>query len=309
MDIIRPVHKRVWLQFLCGAAVILLALLLGRYPCRLAHADDTADSPAPAAAPADDSGTASQDDSGTASADESDPAAGDETDPDDPSQGHYLEHIALPQAAVPLSHAPPLPAVADSAASLKRILAEPQFAADDAIDKGDGPLERFLTWAQQLLTKAGMTVGGTTTLLLTIALFGMLAFLIVRLIWELVQRQRRRSFAVASGPRPEDMTAQALLSAAAAALARGEFREALRLRFLALVKQLDLAGTTVQTNSQLMRQVRKAQPAAAAPFAGAVACFEDAWYGGLPCGADNYAELTTLAAEILRCFKPEEDQP
>jgi hypothetical protein len=218
-----------------------------------------------------------------------------------------LADAAGPGAAAVLTHEPHLPDAGASADTLRGILARPEFKDEETIASGDNPIEKFLAWLMKLFGGGNPNGGSWVTVLITVALLGLLAYLITRLIWELVQRRSRKAFSGEGQLRAEDMTAAALLKAAAEAAERREFREALRMRFLALVKQLDLAATTVQTNSQLARQVRKAQPAAAVPFAGAVACYEDAWYGGLPCGAETYAELSGFAAEVLGYFTPAEE--
>jgi hypothetical protein len=272
-------------------ACLALALLAGRAPVR---AQDAGDDTPPAA----------QSDSGSPADDAADSDAGHGWDGLDHSHGRELTKAAQGRAAAVLQSKPDLAPAPDTMAALRQILAEPQFAADQDTSSGKGPFDKFWEWLQKMLNRLGMPRGKSpVTMVLTVLLLLLLTVLIARLAWELAQR-RQRQLVANSEPRAQDMGVSALLAAAAAAAGRRAYREALRLRFLALVKQLDLPASSVQTNSELTRLVRKQQPLAVEPFTGAVACFEDAWYGGLACDSDAYTRINELAALVVARFEP-----
>jgi hypothetical protein len=85
--------------------------------------------------------------------------------------------------------------------------------------------------------------------------------------------------------------------------ARGEWKEALRCRYRALVADLvarqvvrDLAGHTA---GEYRADVSGVLPEAAAEFAGASELFERAWYGDRPTGPDENARFRELAAAVV----------
>lgn len=186
---------------------------------------------------------------------------------------------------------------AESAALLREILAHEKYTAEGFSEAGPSVFDRIIDWLQRLLPRFNLLPGSSITVqVLTVLVVLVVAYLIFRLIWELVQRRAQRE-SVGVESRPEDMTADALLLAAEQCARSGDYRTAIRWRFLALVKQLDLPAATVLTNSQLTRRVRKTAAAAAGPFAAAAGSFEDVWYGGLDCGPASYEQLSRSAEE------------
>lgn len=92
--------------------------------------------------------------------------------------------------------------------------------------------------------------------------------------------------------------------------AAGEWKEALRARFRALLADLldrgtidDLPG---RTTGEYRVLVRRRAPGAAAAFAGACDLFDRAWYGNLPTGSAENARLRALAADVLAALADED---
>jgi hypothetical protein len=85
--------------------------------------------------------------------------------------------------------------------------------------------------------------------------------------------------------------------------AAGEWRGALRCRYRALVAALAARGLVDEvpgrTAGEYRAAVASAVPEVAAPFAGATALFEDAWYGHRGVGPVDARRLADLSARVL----------
>ena len=83
----------------------------------------------------------------------------------------------------------------------------------------------------------------------------------------------------------------------------GEWRQALRCRYRALVADLARRGVLEEipgrTAGEYRAKLNGAAPAAGPSFAGATELFERAWYGRRPTGADDDARFRDLAARVL----------
>ena len=90
---------------------------------------------------------------------------------------------------------------------------------------------------------------------------------------------------------------------AEAAERAGEWRQALRCRYRALVADLADRGLVEEvagrTAGEYRSEVAGAAPGVAAPFAGATELFERAWYGDAPTGRDEADRFRGLADEVL----------
>jgi hypothetical protein len=90
---------------------------------------------------------------------------------------------------------------------------------------------------------------------------------------------------------------------AEAAERAGQWRQALRCRYRALVAELADRGLVEEvagrTAGEYRAEVAGAAPAVAAPFAGATELFERAWYGEAPTGQDEAARFRGLSDEVL----------
>ena len=90
---------------------------------------------------------------------------------------------------------------------------------------------------------------------------------------------------------------------AAAHEAAGEWREALRCRYRAMVADLAARGLVDEvpgrTAGEYRTAVTRSAPAAAPDFSGATELFERAWYGGKPTGPDDSARFRELSHRVL----------
>ncbi|MCC7479802.1 DUF4129 domain-containing protein [bacterium] len=212
------------------------------------------------------------------------------------------------EALSALRHAAKLPSEAgqDSRKVLKDILARPEFLEKkaQAKPKTQNWLQRILQAIQQWLSRLGLGVvaGSQVATVIAVVLVGLLllllVYLLVRWIWDAVATGR-----VIKAPLDEkaedELEPDALLRLAQQAFARGEVRQAIRLRFKAVLRRLpQTASTVLLTNSQLARRLAREYPQAAQPFKRLVLCFEDAWYGGMQVGPADFNSADGWAREV-----------
>ncbi|HEX7276026.1 MAG TPA: DUF4129 domain-containing protein [Acidimicrobiales bacterium] len=90
---------------------------------------------------------------------------------------------------------------------------------------------------------------------------------------------------------------------AEAAERAGQWRQALRCRYRALVAELADRGLVEEvagrTAGEYRTEMEGTAPAVAAPFAGATDLFERAWYGEWPTGQDDAQRIRDLSDEVL----------
>lgn len=83
----------------------------------------------------------------------------------------------------------------------------------------------------------------------------------------------------------------------------GQWRQALRCRYRALVSELADRGLVEEvvgrTAGEYRAEVSGSAPEVALPFAGATELFERAWYGEWPTGREDAARLRALSDEVL----------
>ncbi len=212
-----------------------------------------------------------------------------------------------PEALAALRYKSTLPASTDKDTRklLSDILARPEFQEDpQQKPRQESWLQRLLRALQQWFSKLGfgMVAGSNVATVIAAVLLGtlllLLIYLLVRWIWD--------ALSVGSNPRTsmdekaeEEMEPDALARLAMQALARGEIRQAIRLRFKAVLRRLPQTSATVLlTNSQLKRRLAREYPSAAAPFGRLVVCFEDAWYGGMSVSEADYRSADGWAREV-----------
>ena len=65
-----------------------------------------------------------------------------------------------------------------------------------------------------------------------------------------------------------------------------------------LLKLLEMPEAPRRTNSQVRRWINRRHPAAEPSFDRLVLAFEDAWYGGLPCGPAEYRLADGFAGTV-----------
>jgi hypothetical protein len=201
------------------------------------------------------------------------------------------------QAALAVIKAQPqLPLASESRAKLNEILARPEFTTGSAAPKTNW-LQRFLEWLSRTLGRFGVKTPGWVGIVAIVFVVTALVYLITRVIWEW---QARRSRQPAPDAALDDIIlgTDALLKAVAEAEARGDYRTAIRLRFRWLLSALDLGESALLTNRQLIARLAREHPVVREPLKQLVTCFEDAWYGGLPCGRSDVEQAASLAASV-----------
>jgi hypothetical protein len=212
-----------------------------------------------------------------------------EAEPVDPAVAERLRQTLAAEPSLP----------DDTANELRGILADPKYSSGgiDAVEPTW--LEKFLDWLGRIFKGTGLPMDNGWIVLATGAVILAVLYLVVRIGWELLQRRGPRRRTELKDVAPEEMSAAGLLAAATAAAQRGDFRSAIRLRFLALVKELGLPAASWQTNSQLARAIRRLQPAAATPFATAASRYEEVWYGGAAGSRADFEGVQAAALEVL----------
>lgn len=137
---------------------------------------------------------------------------------------------------------------------------------------------------------------GTVVVLVFVAVLALLVFRFARTV-----RRDPGSGLEVSGP--VGRTAREWVADADAALAAGDFREALRCRYRALLADLAAAGLVEEvpgrTTGEYVAAVRDDIPPALEPFRTATRAFEAAWYGPDPTGPADLEGFLVSAREVL----------
>src|SRR5262249_45232457 len=83
---------------------------------------------------------------------------------------------------------------------------------------------------------------------------------------------------------------------------RGEFRQAVRWLYLAVLTHLHRADLIrydrTRTNGEYLRQLRAADSVVLEPFGRLTRLFEQKWYGEGACAADDYDNCVELASQV-----------
>lgn len=203
--------------------------------------------------------------------------------------------------AVPPEELPPLePPSGHVRETIDEILARPIF------DEPPQPLlERLTDFVLDRLGRAlSLLTGGGRGALVAWLILAVLVVVVVALAFRLLATIRRDRRARRSEPgRAVDTARVDWRALAALHEANGEWRDALRCRWRALVD--DLAGRRVvdevdgRTAGEYRAQVRARLPAAAEPFSEATDVFEAAWYGGRETGPDDVDLVRELTGRTL----------
>jgi len=203
------------------------------------------------------------------------------------------------EAAAVLSHDPGLASTNTTREQLEDILSRPEYQGEDEPPaERDDLWNRFLAWLAGLLGLVGLGGASWIGVVAVVTIVALLLYLLVRLIWQ--QAGRRSHRAVRGEPDAERMGLDALLATAMDAAGRGDFRVAIRYRYLALLRQLEVPTSALLTNTQMVQRLKKNRPLVAAPFGELVKIFEDTWYGGLACGAEQHRRVLALGEQVSR---------
>lgn len=183
---------------------------------------------------------------------------------------------------------------------IDRILVRPEFR-----EPPEPLLNRILGWVgEQISRVVGALAGGGRGALVAWALLIAGAVALGLVLYRIAassrvdRRVRPPGAADQVGRPPEDWRAEA-----AAHEARGEWRQALRCRYRALVADLAARGLVDEvpgrTAGEYRREVATNLPAASDAFGGATQLFELAWYGHRPTDADEIDRFRSLSEQVL----------
>ncbi|MCB1216451.1 DUF4129 domain-containing protein [bacterium] len=200
----------------------------------------------------------------------------------------------------------------ESAGLLREILSRPEFQDGSApTQQNNGAIDRFVQWLNRTLSGLGRSLGlgaaggSLLTYVLVVLALALMAMLIRQLIMGAGRPAAKRG---RDGLDPEADPDADLARIAEEHARRGEYRLAMRYRFLAVLRSLDLPSSTLTTNSSLVRQVRRDFPMLHEDFRELVGMFEDVWYGALECGSGQYAEAAGLAGSLDQRIRVREEQ-
>ncbi|MFD4638712.1 DUF4129 domain-containing protein [Lentzea sp. NPDC058436] len=177
-----------------------------------------------------------------------------------------------------------------------RELSDPAYVSDDP-----NPLERAIDW---VLTRLGELfagaggMSGITALTIVVAVL-VLIVIIFRLRVGRTGRARRSGDKVFG---TTVMTAAEHRAAAEKAAGAGDFAEAVRERFRAVVRELEHRGVldarAGRTVDEVAFEAGRALPVLADDLRGAAVQFDDVWYGGRPATSEGYQRLVSVDGRV-----------
>jgi hypothetical protein len=183
--------------------------------------------------------------------------------------------------------------------AVDEVLARPEYrpAARSWLDQiWSWVLEKLAALLSGLSTT---TAGSIIGVLVFVAILVLLALLAARFA-RTMSRSPEVAAAVVAGPRRGAAEWRAEAEAHEAA---GEWRQAVRCRYRALIADLARLGVVDEvpgrTSGEYLGEVGRNLPSAAEPFGGATQVFERAWYGRRPTGAGDAASFRQLAGSVL----------
>jgi hypothetical protein len=246
-----------------------------------------------------------------------------------------LLNLGVAQAAETVALEAARPDARSAAAKARDILSRPEFSATPRRDKApqeEPPVapdwwQRFMKWLDGVLEElfkrrreaprvappsgaAGLNVAHGLVVLLIAAVVGVLGAVLLR---ALRQQQRHESAQLEVSTLDAAALAKDPMSALARApegwahladelAARGEYREAVRSLYLALLSRLHREGAilydTTLSNWDYLRQF-KGRREWRAPFRELTHRFDFAWYGNLPVGPEGYQAFRALTQPLL----------
>lgn len=185
--------------------------------------------------------------------------------------------------------------------AVSEVLGRPEFRRAASTSLTD----RLRDWLlEHVLALLARLVGSASASNLALALFLLLVVAVALLLWRYARGLRRDPELAAMLPPVPRRSAAEWRAAAEAHEQAGEWPQAVRCRYRALVAELAGRGLIEEvpgrTAGEYQAAVGHALPAAAAAFAGATELFERAWYGRRPTGPDDAARLRELAVRVLQ---------
>lgn len=181
---------------------------------------------------------------------------------------------------------------------IERILSQPEYREPPR------PIfQRVMDWISERIAELiGDILGGGRMVVIGWVISAVVAvvvtYLLVRFVLALRADPSRREADMADPRRPpEDWVAEAEHHEA-----NGEWRQALRCRYRALVAQLAARGLVDEipgrTAGEYRLEVAENLPSAAKPFSAATFMFEEAWYGGADVDEVRHAQFRAAASEV-----------
>ena len=234
-----------------------------------------------------------------------------------PSPGPAPPSAAPPPAAPPAQPIPPPPPppsaapVPDATAPLRarpappvldRYGADPDFQYDTPRARGPSLWELFWNWVVRTFLEplARTTTWSFWKTVLVVLAVAALGWVVARLAGAEGSGLFARQTAApgASLLDVPDIAAVDLGARLRDALAGGDLREAVRVRYLLVLQALDAAGALAwrrdKTNRQYVAEVAAARPALAEPFRAVTRAFDAVWYGERPVPPALYDRLADL---------------
>jgi len=194
--------------------------------------------------------------------------------------------------------AAPAPAVLDA------YRADPAFQYDHPEAEGPSLWDRFWTWLWRSIwqpIQESTSAGFRDWVIIGLAV-GALGWVVARLLRTggvgVFARGARAGVGVGPLMDVEDIAEVDLETRLGHALAAGDHREAVRVRYLRLLQALDAAGVVAwrrdKTNRQYVAEVAAADPRHAPSFRRATRAFDAVWYGERPVSESLYARLAPV---------------
>lgn len=177
-----------------------------------------------------------------------------------------------------------------------RELSDPAYVSDDP-----NPLERAIDWVLTRLGELFAGAGGMSGITAVTVVVAVVVLIVI--IFRL--RVGRTGRALRSGDKvfgTTVMTAAEHRAAAEEAAAAGDFAEAVRERFRAVVRELEHRGVldarAGRTVDEVAFEAGRALPVLADDLRGAAVQFDDVWYGGRPATAEGYRQLVSVDGKV-----------
>ncbi|SES38785.1 DUF4129 domain-containing protein [Lentzea albida] len=177
-----------------------------------------------------------------------------------------------------------------------RELSDPAYVSDDP-----NPLERAIDWVLTRLGELFAGAGGMSGITAVTVVVAVVVLIVI--IFRL--RVGRTGRALRSGDKvfgTTVMSAAEHRAAAEKAAAEGDFAEAVRERFRAVVRELEHQGVldarAGRTVDEVAFEAGRALPVLADDLRGAAVQFDDVWYGGRPATAEGYRQLVSVDGKV-----------
>jgi hypothetical protein len=222
---------------------------------------------------------------------------------DEPAK--HQETTVQPAIEKTLGYSPQLLPASQTTKTLKGILARPEYSKEKNRSDQKGLFQRFIEYLAKLLHPLGIKNGNWVVAAAIIVVAAIAVFLLLRMLSGLELRGKRQEEGPGRVEKPK--SAGELMAEADKAAASGDFREAIRLRFRSMLRQLEIPWSAVQTNTQVVRGLSKEHPTVRGPLQNLVDCFEDAWYGCRSCGRTDYELAVQLASEVVQTVRSAEE--